>query len=73
MKLKVKERTHASRAKIQVSRYTKLSQYPNTPGLVRSMTTSLSLDNSVLQLLPRARWREDLFLILQSKYTVRES
>lgn len=70
-----KERTHASRAKIQVNTYTKLSQYPDAPSLVSSVTvtTSLSLDSFVLQLLPKARWREDFFLILQPQCTVRES
>lgn len=70
-----KERTHASRAKIQVNTYTKLSQYPYAPSLVSSVTvtTSLSLDSFVLQLLPKARWREDFFLILQPQCTVRES
>lgn len=33
-----KERTHASRAKIQVNTYTKLSQYPYAPSLVSSVT-----------------------------------
>lgn len=75
MELMGKGRTHASRAKFQVNVYTKLSQYPDAPSLVSSVTvtTSLSLDSFVLQLLPKARWREDFFLILQPQCTVRES
>lgn len=54
---------------------TKLFRYPNIPSSAISVTvtTSQSFDSSVLQLLPRARWREGFFLILRRWCSLRGS